>query len=729
MKNFKLITLVTAATVMTNYAIAEAEITGKITHESASFIQSGTTTGAAKTHGGGDNFKSETSARFYVDGEIGDDAGSTYHAELQAYSNGEAVTDNKDNEEYTQRDALRELYVDTTYDDWSIRAGKQQVVWGTADGIKLLDMVNPTDYTEMAQNQMEDSRIPVFMLNGEKYLEDGGSFQAIISEPRENIFAGLNRNIDTGTRANATIDLSGGAATGSVTDYSKTGNSAWVKSTDKNHPFKLMGPDSITGDVNGFLNIVPDMGGVASQFGYQFQVSSDPLKNEGMHGMSGGLNTFTVGMFTGQSLEASNTAFSGALATLNFGGTAAYYGWDIDGDLADGTCTLASCTSGVETETQGSSALAAFTSGYDTNLYSPGDGKTDSAFEYMDRATFATFDTFAGAKSKYKYKMPSVSDGDLDYSMRYKNTTKSGVNYSMNYSYSYDKNPIINLYWENDAGNRIYQGLQPVTIGSIKTNTINLYDDIADTVGIGAYADVGQADGDYGAGDGASSAKKVSTLVFEQETKRIHNIGGSFDMAIDTESLGPVVIRGEALYMKDTYTPIINLGKLSYGDLPGALTMKKGDRFKYVIGADITAMTNMMVSLQFIQDRNLDYVDDHTDWDGTSCSSSTTANCGSYTTDYAAMHLNNGFVKSLRNKNFVSLFLSKPFGESDQHRWNNIIMTEQGGGRWNRFDVEYTIDDNTVATGEVNSYWGENDTQFGQLKKSSNVQLGVKYIF
>jgi hypothetical protein len=93
------------------------------------------------------------------------------------------------------------------------------------------------------------------------------------------------------------------------------------------------------------------------------------------------------------------------------------------------------------------------------------------------------------------------------------------------------------------------------------------------------------------------------------------------------------------------------------------------------------------------------------------------------------MHLNNGFVKSLRNKNFVSLFLSKPFGESDQHRWNNIIMSEQGGGRWNRFDVEYTIDDNTVATGEVNSYWGENDTQFGQLKKSSNVQLGVKYIF
>jgi len=35
--------------------------------------------------------------------------------------------------------------------DWSIRAGKQQVVWGTADGMKLLDTINPTDYSEMAQ--------------------------------------------------------------------------------------------------------------------------------------------------------------------------------------------------------------------------------------------------------------------------------------------------------------------------------------------------------------------------------------------------------------------------------------------------------------------------------------------------------------------------------------------------------------------------------------------------
>jgi hypothetical protein len=297
--------------------------------------------------------------------------------------------------------------------------------------------------------------------------------------------------------------------------------------------------------------------------------------------------------------------------------------------------------------------------------------------------------------------------------MRYKNTTKNGVNYSLNYAYAYDKNPIINLYYANDAGEKLTETLTPITIqtanGNVKTNTIKLSD---------------AAGNQYGAHTG-----NAATLVFEQETKRVHNLGGSFDMAIDTKSLGPVVIRGEALYMKDTYSPIMDLGKLSYGDLTGALTMRKGDRFKYVLGADITALTNMMVSVQFIQDRDLDYVNDNTDWDGTACAQALAANCGRYTTSYPTMHLTNGFNAARENQNFYSLFLSKPFGASDQHRWNNIMMFEQGGGRWNRIDAEYAVNDNTVATIEWNKYWGENNTQFGQLKNSSNIQLGLKYSF
>ena len=737
-------------------AFSEETASGKLTFETANFTKAGTTTGADNTHASGDSMKQEISARFYLDGDINDN--STYHLELQGYSNSKAVTGNDSSRSYTQREALREAYIDTTYGDWLVRAGKQQVVWGTADGAKLLDMINPTDYTEMAQNQMEDSRIPVFMINAEKDLEEGGNIQLIVAEPRENIFAGLDRDTDTSTRENTFIrdrTYSPAQYVGGVIDNSKTDGFDYPASNDTGHPFKLMGPDSITGDKNGFLNIVPDLGGMASQFSYQFSYnngtlgqsytdangpsvhSGDTVNINGL-AINPYMNLFTVAAFTGNTLGASQATFdsmtggTSSFAPLNFAVTAANMQdaagnaapWDIDEPLvANGAV-------------EGSTALAAFASAYDSNLYNP-DADKNTAFEYMDRATFKTFDTFGGAKSKYVYKMPSASDTDIAF--RYKNTTPSGVNYSLNYAYAYDKNPIINTYWTNDSGAKIFQGVQAVDIvtpdGTINTASITLHDTQADADTASAnalntttFANVSSSDYGSAAMNDPTVTDKYATLVFEQETKRVHHIGGSFDMAVETDQLGPVVIRGEALYMKDTYSPIMNLGHLSYGNLVDALTMKKGDRFKYVLGADITALTNMMVSVQFIQDINLDYVDNAKDWDGADCAANAT-NCGEYTTDYPTMHLTNGFQKAEKNKNFYSLYLSKPFGESGQHRWNNILMLEQAGGRWNRFDIEYAVNDNTVATFEWNKYWGENNTQFGQLKNSSNIQAGIKYTF
>jgi hypothetical protein len=104
-------------------------------------------------------------------------------------------------------------------------------------------------------------------------------------------------------------------------------------------------------------------------------------------------------------------------------------------------------------------------------------------------------------------------------------------------------------------------------------------------------------------------------------------------------------------------------------------------------------------------------------------------NCGVYTSDMATMHLTNGLNKAEENKEFYSLFLSKPFGASGEHRWNNIFMFEENGGKWNRLDAEFSIDDDTQATVEYNKYWGDANTQFGQLEKSSNIQVGVKYSF
>jgi len=287
----------------------------------------------------------------------------------------------------------------------------------------------------------------------------------------------------------------------------------------------------------------------------------------------------------------------------------------------------------------------------------------------------------------------------------------------LNYSYAYAKDPIINISFRDTNGNKL----------TVNRSTATTSADI-DNDGTGDYLTSTLSLTGYGGYAQASDSTKIPTLRFEQTVERAHNIGGSFDTAIETESLGPVVIRGEAVYQKDVYQPVMDRGALSIGDLPAALTMRKGDRFKYVLGADVTAMTNMMVSLQFIQDRNLDYIDSNVDFNGSACATGL-ANCGVYTTDYATMHLTNDFNKAEKNKNFYSLYLSKPYGESGQHRWNNIFIYEENGGKWNRLDTEYTIDDNTIATVEYNKYWGDANTQFGQLEKSSNVQVGLKYTF
>ncbi len=657
-----------AAVFSASTAFAEAEVTGKIIHESAKFTTSGTTIGAATAHGK-DAFKQETSARIYIDGAADElQEGATYHVELNLMKDGKATSNYDSNESYTQRDALREAYVDFTVDDWSIRAGKQQVVWGTADGMKLLDMINPSDYGEMAQNQMEDSRIPVWMINAETTNANGSEFQVVVSQPRENVFAGLNRGTATGKRQNAANgqDL--------TTD----------NGTDTGNAFVMMGPDSITGEVNGFLNIVPDLASVAGGFVYNFSdAAGGTMTLKDMMGI-------TVGQFAGMT----NAQIVGGMQPM-LG--------------ANGAQMNASIDAGYD----GAQILGGFASNYNTNL-SNGTSATDfgvnkdSAFEYMGNATFSTFDAFAGASSQYVYNMPK--DDEVDFAIKTSQTTKNGVSYSLNYSHSFDKNPIIDISWKGVNGENITT--TPTTIGWIDMST-------PVAPGAGNYDTTtlsltGDISGDsYGA---SGNATEAANLVFEQSVVRTNNIGGSFDTAIETAGLGPVVIRGEVLYTTGGKQPVIDKALFAIGDLPGALTMQDADRFKFVLGADITVLTNMLISGQYITDRNLDFIDGNKD-------------TGIYTTDYATMHLSNGFNKAIKDKQYYSLFFSKPFGASGEHRWNNITMFEENGGKWNRLDAEFSIDDDTQATVEWNKYFGDENTQFGQLSKSSNIQVGVKYSF
>ena len=74
---------------------------------------------------------------------------------------------------------LREMYWDYSGDSIYWRVGKQQVVWGEADGLKLLDVINPQSFREFILDDFDDSRIPLWMLNVEYSLDNGGVIQSL----------------------------------------------------------------------------------------------------------------------------------------------------------------------------------------------------------------------------------------------------------------------------------------------------------------------------------------------------------------------------------------------------------------------------------------------------------------------------------------------------------------------------------------------------------------------
>jgi len=74
-------------------------------------------------------------------------------------------------------DWLRECYLDYYSPDLDIRIGKQQVVWGRADGIKIMDVVCPTDQREYFLDRFADSRIPRWMLKVEYSPTLNGTLQ------------------------------------------------------------------------------------------------------------------------------------------------------------------------------------------------------------------------------------------------------------------------------------------------------------------------------------------------------------------------------------------------------------------------------------------------------------------------------------------------------------------------------------------------------------------------
>lgn len=62
--------------------------------------------------------------------------------------------------EHTKFD-LREAYLDHRAEHWGVRLGRQLVIWGAADGLRITDLVSPMDMSEFLAQDYDDIRMPV----------------------------------------------------------------------------------------------------------------------------------------------------------------------------------------------------------------------------------------------------------------------------------------------------------------------------------------------------------------------------------------------------------------------------------------------------------------------------------------------------------------------------------------------------------------------------------------
>jgi len=74
---------------------------------------------------------------------------------------------------------LREAVLEARVAGAFVSLGKQQIVWGQADGLKVLDVVNPQSFREFILDDFEDSRIPLWAASVEVPLATSASVQAL----------------------------------------------------------------------------------------------------------------------------------------------------------------------------------------------------------------------------------------------------------------------------------------------------------------------------------------------------------------------------------------------------------------------------------------------------------------------------------------------------------------------------------------------------------------------
>jgi hypothetical protein len=56
---------------------------------------------------------------------------------------------------------FREAFLEYTGDSWGFKAGRQIIIWGKADGMRITDVISPMDLTEFLAQDYDDIRMPV----------------------------------------------------------------------------------------------------------------------------------------------------------------------------------------------------------------------------------------------------------------------------------------------------------------------------------------------------------------------------------------------------------------------------------------------------------------------------------------------------------------------------------------------------------------------------------------
>lgn len=66
---------------------------------------------------------------------------------------------------------VKELYMDIYFNSMDLRIGKQQIIWGKADGVFITDIISPKDLTNFVLPEFDEIRMGVTALKADYYMD------------------------------------------------------------------------------------------------------------------------------------------------------------------------------------------------------------------------------------------------------------------------------------------------------------------------------------------------------------------------------------------------------------------------------------------------------------------------------------------------------------------------------------------------------------------------------